>query len=242
MAAGPAGGLEGEGGMVELLWGLRQPPSRGPKPTLSVGRIVQAAVDLADADGLAAVSMQRVADALGVTKMALYRYVANKAELLACMIEQAVGDPPELDHLPGGWRPRVEAWARLMWARWDCHPWLPGATTGDRVMGPRELGWTECAVKALAGTGLSGREQLDAVFVLSGHLRNARSLATAGTQPWTSARQVELLRGHADRFPALAAALPTAGEASRPEDQGAREFGLARILDGLGLLVAARGG
>jgi AcrR family transcriptional regulator len=242
MAAGPAGGLDGEAGLVELLWGLRQPPSRGPKPTLSVGRIVQAAVDIADADGLAAVSMRRVADALDVTKMALYRYLAGKAELLACMIEQAVGDPPDLDHLPGGWRPRLEAWARQVWASWDCHPWLPGATTGDRVMGPRELGWTECAVGALAGTGLSGRERLDAVFVLSGHVRNARSLATAGTQPWTSRRQVELLRGHADRFPALAAAVPAAGEASRRGDQDAREFGLARILDGLGLLIAERSG
>lgn len=240
--AGPASGLEDEAGTVELLWGLRQPPSRGPKPTLSVGRIAQVAVEMADADGLAAVSMQRVADALDVTKMALYRYLAGKAELLACMIEQAVGDPPDLDHLPGGWRPRLEAWARQMWARWDCHPWLPGATTGDRVMGPRELGWTECAVGALTGTGLSGREQLDAVFVLSGHIRNARSLATAGTQPWTSRRQVELLRGRADRFPALAAAVPAAGEASPAGDQDAREFGLARILDGLGLLIAERSG
>src|SRR5919112_272562 len=82
MAAGPANGVAGEAGLVELLWGLRQPPSRGPKPTLSVGRIVEAAVDVADAEGLAAVSMQRVADALDVTKMALYRYLAGKAELL----------------------------------------------------------------------------------------------------------------------------------------------------------------
>ena len=156
MTAEPATGFEGQGGTVELLWGLREPPSRGPKPTLSIGRIAQAAIDIADADGLAAVSMQRVADALDVTKMALYRYLAGKAELLACMIEQAVGDPPDLAHLSGGWRPRLQAWARQMWASWDCHPWLPGATTGDRVMGPRELGWTECAVGALAGTGLSG--------------------------------------------------------------------------------------
>jgi AcrR family transcriptional regulator len=242
MTAEPATGFEGQGGTVELLWGLREPPSRGPKPTLSIGRIAQAAIDIADADGLAAVSMQRVADALDVTKMALYRYLAGKAELLACMIEQAVGDPPDLAHLLGGWRPKLQAWARQMWASWDCHPWLPGATTGDRVMGPKELGWTECAVGALAGSGLSGRERLDAVFVLSGHIRNTRSLATAGTQPWTTRRQLELLRDHGDRFPALMAAVPAAEEASLSGDRAAREFGLARILDGLGLLIAERSG
>ena len=85
--------------------------------------------------------MQRVADALDVTKMALYRYLAGKAELLACMIEQAVGDPPDLAHLSGGWRPKLQAWARQMWASWDCHTWLPGATTT-----PAESCWSSAAV------------------------------------------------------------------------------------------------
>jgi AcrR family transcriptional regulator len=240
MAAGAAGGLEEQAGTIELLWALRQPPTRGPKPTLTIEGIAGAAVGIADADGLGAVSMQRVARQLGVTKMALYRYVAGKGELLAVMIEQAVGDPPDLDRLRGGWRGKLRAWAQAMWATWDRHPWLPGATTGDRVLGPRELGWTECAVAALAGSGLTGREQLDAVLVLSGHLRNTRSMATAGTQPWTSGRQVALLRQHGDRFPALAAAVPAAGDPSSLGSDHAREFGLARILDGLGILIAER--
>src|SRR6266540_3558611 len=84
-------------GSIELLWGLRTPPSRGPKP----------AIEIADADGVAAVSMQRVASRLGFTKMALYRYVADKAELLAIMIETAAGEPPDLGSIPGGWRPKL---------------------------------------------------------------------------------------------------------------------------------------
>jgi AcrR family transcriptional regulator len=239
MAAETAG-LGRQAGTIELLWARRPAPSRGPKPTLSVEGIARAAVELADAEGLGAVSMQRVAERLGVTKMALYRYVAGKGALLAVMTEQAVGDPPDLDRVRGGWRGKLEAWARAMWATWDRHPWLPGATTGDRVLGPRELGWTERAVAALAGTGLAGREQLDVVLVLSGHIRNTRSMAAAGTQPWTSRRQVELLRQHGDRFPALMAAVLAAGDPSRRGSDHAREFGLARILDGLELLVAER--
>src|SRR6266542_4383005 len=205
-------------GSIELLWGLRTPPSRGPKPALTVERIAQAAIEIADADGVAAVSMQRVASRLGFTKMALYRYVADKAELLAIMIETAAGEPPDLGSIPGGWRPKLEAWARRLRARWQRHPWLPAVTVGNRVMGPKEVGWTECAVGALAGTGL------------------------AGPQPWTAERALspavsELLRAHGDRFPALIAAAGDAGGASR--DNGWR-FGLDRILDGLQLLITQR--
>jgi AcrR family transcriptional regulator len=168
--------------------------------------------------------------------MALYRYVASKAELLAVMIETAVGDPPDLDRVSGGWRPKLREWAIRMWETWDRHSWLPGATVGDRVMGPRELAWTECAVGALVGTGLDGVEQMDAVFTLSGHIRNTRSMATAGTQPWTTERQLELLRRYGHHFPALTAAV----DASAHTDDHAREFGLERILDGVALLIERR--
>ncbi|MGH9242962.1 MAG: TetR/AcrR family transcriptional regulator [Acidimicrobiales bacterium] len=240
MAAETNRGVEDQVSTIELLWGLRPTPNRGPKPTLSLDRIAQVAVDIADADGLGAVSMQHVAHKFDVTKMALYRYVASKAQLLAVMIEQAVGDPPNLSRVRRGWRPKLEAWARRMWATWDRHPWLPEVTTGDRVMGPKELGWTECAVGALAGTGLHGREQMDAVFVLSGHIRNTRSIAAAGTQPWTSERQLALLRQHGDRFSAVMAAVAPVVGAARHDAGSAREFGLRRILDGLELLIATR--
>ena len=225
---------------MELLWGRRQLGSRGPKPTLTLDQIARAAVDMADAEGLAAVAMQRVGEQLDVTKMALYRYVTGKAELLAIMIEQAVDEPPDLDRVRGGWRPKLEAHARGMWAVWDRHPWLPGATTGDRVTGPREFAWTESALSTLAGTPLSGRERLDAVVLLSGHIRNTRSPAAAGTQPWTSDRQLRLLHEHADRFPEVVAAVAAAAEGRSVQADGVREFGLRRILDGLETLIVQR--
>src|ERR1700754_3434178 len=111
-------------GTIQLLWGLREGPTRGPKPVLSLERIAQAAVDIADVEGLAAVSMQRVAADLDFTKMSLYRYVTGKDELVAAMIDLAVGEPPAVGDLPGSsWRPRIEAWVRLLAETWDAHPW-----------------------------------------------------------------------------------------------------------------------
>ena len=79
---------------LQLLWGLQERPRRGPKPGLSLERIVDAAIGLADAGGLAAVSMARVAAELGFTTMSLYRYVPTKDDLLELMVDAASGLPP----------------------------------------------------------------------------------------------------------------------------------------------------
>lgn len=229
--------------IVALLWGPAREPTRGPKPTLSVERIAGVAVRIADAEGVGAVSMQRVAAELDVTKMALYRYLTGKAELVAVMVEAAVGEPPDLDGIAGGWRPRLREFARCLSESWRGHPWLPWVTTGERIMGPKETGWVECALGALAGTGLRGAEQMNAAFLIFGHIRNTQSLSTAGTQPWTTDGTAapgmrRLLHEHADSYPALNAAMDSA-KASPSEDNG-REFGLQRILDGLEIIITER--
>ncbi|MGH9184243.1 MAG: TetR/AcrR family transcriptional regulator [Acidimicrobiales bacterium] len=236
-------GFGDQSGTVELLWGLRHAPNRGPKPALSVERIARVAMRIADAEGLAAVSMQRVAGELDFTKMSLYRHVDGKAELMAAMIELAVGVPPDLSRVRGGWRPKLERFVEHLAESWHRHPWLPWATMGDRVMGPNEIGWVECAVRALDGTGLNGGEQLDAVFVLFGHIRNTQSRATAGTQPWTTERQfspaiVAVVPDLGDRFPALATAVGSV-RAKAARDNG-RAFGLRCLFGGLERLIATR--
>src|SRR5882672_801285 len=130
MVRAHAGELETDQGTVDLLWGLREPSTRGPRPGLTIDGIARAAMAIADADGLDALSMQRVAASLDVTKMALYRYVAGKAELSAVMIELAVGEPPSLVGVPGGWRARLEEFVRRLAEVWHEHPWLPWATLG----------------------------------------------------------------------------------------------------------------
>jgi AcrR family transcriptional regulator len=219
----------------ELLWGLRAAATRGPKATLSVDKIAAAALAIADAEGIEAVSMQRVAETLDFTKMSLYRHVSAKSDLIAVMIELAVGEPPDLRRVRGGWRPRLERWARLLSATWEAHPWLPGVTAGERVMGPREMGWVEVAVAALDVTPLTADERMDVVTVISGHLRNTHGLDVAGTQPWHDLTYRELLRVHHDRFPALHA-LATR-HIRKPRQT--REFGLRCVLDGVAAAIDA---
>jgi AcrR family transcriptional regulator len=208
----------------------------GPKPALTLERIADAAVAIADAEGIAAVSMQRVAAEFDYTKMSLYRYFASKDELVAAMIDRAVGEPPALDAVPG-WRPRLEAWTGLLAETWQCHPWLPAATMGDRAMGPNEIGWIERAIGTLADTLLEPSEQMAVVLLICGHIRNTQSAATAGTQPWSGGRQRELVHVHGDEFPALERVLD--GPADETSDLG-RAFGLECILSGVEAILAER--
>ena len=179
---------------TDFLWGGRAEPTRGPKPALSLARIADAAIAVADADGLAAVSMQRVAADLGFTKMSLYRY------------------------LP--------------------HPWALAATVGHRPVGPNELGWLECAVALLAGTGLTGGEQLDTVAVLAGQVRMIAQQAAASRAPAAEfgTAIADVLVRHGERFPALVA---TMADAAGGRD-AAFDFGLDRILAGLRALIDER--
>src|SRR5688500_12487661 len=164
---------------MKALWDLRDQPEKKPRMPLSVSAIADAAIAIADGDGIEAVSMQRVAADLGFTKMSLYRHVSNKSELLSIMIDTAAGEPPDLSEVPGDWRAKLEEFVRRLAEVWRQHPWLPTVTVGARVMGPREAGWTESAVAALAGTGLTGDERLAAAFLLFGHVRNTQSMTTA---------------------------------------------------------------
>jgi AcrR family transcriptional regulator len=216
--------------IVQLLWGEPERRSRGPRPSLSLPAIAAATIRIADADGLAAVSMQRVAAALGVTKMALYRYVTGKAQLLAITIEAAVGDPPQLHG--SGWRARIEEWAGLLRENWLRHPWLPQATVGDRVMGPREVAWIDCPVGVLAQAGLAGPQQMDAVLLLCAHVRNTLTPTMSGTQPWTPGKGSGSLHEQLVRRNGDYAAVLAATRSGRSEDNGWR-FGLELILDGL---------
>lgn len=220
------------------LWDRYEQPEKQPRIALSLSGIVKAAIEIADAEGIGAVSMQRVAAELGFTKMSLYRHVSSKSELLNVMIDTAVGEPPDLGATPGGWRGKLEEFVRQLTEIWRQHPWLPTVTLGARVMGPRETGWTEAPVAALAGTGLSGDERLAASFLLFGHVRNSHSMAAAGTQPWSGGSELAaLIRGRADLFPELSQALSGPTPAL---DDNARAFGLDRILDGLAVLIEKR--
>ncbi len=233
----------------DLLWGSQQRPKRGPKPSLSLDRIVTAAIALADANGLANLSMQHLAERLGCAKMALYRYVPGKAELVALMLDAALGEPPQLAQPAGEqqspveqrWRAVLRLWATTIFGRYRAHPWAIEAAVGARPTGPQEMAWMETALAALAGTGLTGAERLDAVVLLNGHVRSLAQVTSAGQQDLEAemARQVGVaLAAQPDRYPQVLAAF---SDSSRAADRdNALQFGIDRILDGLAVLIADR--
>ncbi|WMF04477.1 TetR/AcrR family transcriptional regulator [Micromonospora robiginosa] len=220
--------------LFELLWGAPAGPRRGPRPTLSPAAVARAGIAVADADGLDGLdglTMQRVAESLGVTKMALYRYVPGRAELVALMLDEALGDPPPPPAGPatadvpatadpdagpgaadipapagGGWRAQLDDWTRRLVERFRRHPWAQAAAVGARLPGPNELSWVERVVAALAGTGLTATERLDVATLLVGHARN---LAALPPDSGRDAAFAALVRGRETRFPALATALAT---------------------------------
>ncbi|MGI5220883.1 TetR/AcrR family transcriptional regulator [Nocardia sp. CA-290969] len=234
--------------VLELLWGTDRRPTRGPKPTLTRAAIVAAAVELADTEGLAAVSMQKLADQLGYTKMSLYRHVPGKAELTALMTEAAMAGLPELDTSgPQPWRSGLRSWAYASFARYRRHPWVMELLAGARPVGPNELGWTEAALDAMADIALTGPERLDTLAVLNGHVRSlAQQLIGPGvTEEEFTGAMAAALELAGDRFPRLLEALSDRPEAQQPAEwshqrDAALEFGIERILDGVAALMAQR--
>ncbi|MEV8376307.1 TetR/AcrR family transcriptional regulator [Kribbella sp. NPDC056861] len=226
---------------VELLWGTQQRPKRGPKPALSLDRIVTEANALADAEGLASLSMQRLAERLGFTKMSLYRYVPGRAELTALMLDAAIGTAPApSDSAPEHWRAGLQVWAETIFERYSAHPWAIELTTGQRPIGPNELGWMESALVTLAGTGLTGSERLDSIVLFNGHVRSlVQQLAsTAGSSAEYASQLAETMSAAGDQYPATVAAF--AEELAGGGRDNALQFGIDRILDGLAVLIARR--
>jgi AcrR family transcriptional regulator len=221
---------------VDFLWDEPARPTRGPKPSMSLARIADAGIAIADAEGLAALSMQRVAADLGFTKMSLYRYLPGKAELVSLMVERALGEPPSANGTD--WRDALAGWARLLMDGYVRHPWCLPATVGSRPVGPREVAWLESALTALAGTPLTRAERMDAIVVLVGHARMlAEQAASQHSEAQLNAAFGRVVSEHRERYPELAAALL---ESSPDNREQAFEFGLARILDGIEALIQAR--
>ncbi|MFI9010122.1 TetR/AcrR family transcriptional regulator [Actinosynnema sp. NPDC053489] len=150
---------------IAMLWGLREPPRRGRKPSLTVGDITRAAMEVADAEGLGAVSMARVAKELGNSTMALYRHVDDKAALLKLMADAALDEPPEIP-AGGDWRAGLTSWATSVLTALRKHPWYSRVPLHGPPAGPRNLAWFDRALGTLADTPLEEAEKVGVVMGL----------------------------------------------------------------------------
>lgn len=238
---------------LELLWGIQDRPRRGPKPRLTVDDIVRSAIAIADADGLAALSMRRVAASLGVTAMSLYGYVPSKAELIDVLIDRVVAEVDMPEDLPGGWRARLEHVARQNWQLFLQHPWLLQVATTRPVLGPNVIAKYDYELRAVAGIGLTLVEMdLVLAFVtdyVHGVARGAVEAAQVGQH--TGVTDDEWWQEHApllekvfdaEKYPTAAEVGAAAGAEYQAASDPARafEFGLQRLLDGVAVLVETR--
>ncbi len=228
---------------IALAWGVAANPQRGPKRELSIERIVDAALDLADAGGLAAVSMASVAASLGFTPMSLYRYVSAKDDLVLLMGEAGFGVPPETVAEAGGWRDGLRAWSRAQVEVYRRHPWLLDIPIGGGLPAtPNNVAWLDAGLATLAGTALGESEKLAVALLILSHTRwqgtiersYAEAAAAAGTSPdavdVASVGMLEQLITP-EAFPEVHRAL-TAG-AFGPDGGDPFEVRLERILDGI---------
>ncbi|MGP9538892.1 TetR/AcrR family transcriptional regulator [Brachybacterium sp. AOP43-C2-M15] len=152
---------------VMIAWGMVQAPQRGPSRGLSHERIVAAGIEIADAEGLAAVTMQAVAGSLGFTTMSLYRYVSNKEELLRLMQDTAL-KLPEAIELPAGWREGMGAWALLVRDAYRAHPWALEIPRGQvSVLMPYSMHAAELGMRALAELEVDDESKLGVILVVS---------------------------------------------------------------------------
>jgi AcrR family transcriptional regulator len=233
---------------IEIAWGLRDRPSKGPKPGLSLERIVGAAVRIAASEGLAAVSMGKVAAELGVGTMSLYRYVGAKDELLVLMAEAAFATPPPPPTPGEGWREGLSRWAWRLFEVMRANAWVLRMPITGPPATPNQLAWLESGLVALRGSGLSESAKMSVMLLLVGFVRAEATVSTEIGVAYAARGETEQQGAAAygrllarlvtpERYPAITAAM-AAGVATEEDSPERRfEFGLTRLLDGIESLV-----
>jgi AcrR family transcriptional regulator len=226
---------------LELLWAGRSRGRRGPRPQLSVARIADAAVRIADADGLEALSMQRIATELGYSTMALYKHVPSKDLLLEVVADVGAGRPPELD---GDFRQAVRQWVGALWAGFQTRPWILRVPIDHTPVGPHQLAWLDGLLRPLLAAGLAGAEARAAALHLTAVVRGTAQISLDLAGPRSDGELARALAAVLDpaEYPALTA-VHEAEAAGGPgyEQEGLPAelaFGVDRFLDGVEAWVA----
>ncbi|MFC9943286.1 TetR/AcrR family transcriptional regulator C-terminal domain-containing protein [Streptomyces pratensis] len=214
---------------------------------LSRERVIRAAIALVDEEGLAALSMRRIATEFGTSTMALYRHVPSKGELVRLMAEAVFGSGPAGPR-PTGWRPMLEREARWLWKQYEQHPWLARAMAHlTRPMAsPNAMLFTERVLSALTGLGLAPEQMLHIHLTVLGYAQGiamavelelqARQDSGMTADEWMTSMEPRM---DAIQTPTAYPVLSTLfGNDSFDLELGTLfEFGLARVLDGVEALV-----
>ncbi|WP_135554503.1 TetR/AcrR family transcriptional regulator [Paenibacillus cymbidii] len=231
---------------VALSWGIVRQPKRGPKGELSVGKIVDAAIVIADRDGLAAVSMSRVAQSLGFTTMSLYRYLKSKDELLVLMHDAACHIPIPPEDPGQTWRDEMKAYVWACIGIFRKHPWFGEIPIASVPLSPGNLQVIDWALRIMRDFPANDFEKMSFMLLLSSYARACGLIARdmdravregAEADSFNGSRYGDALRRLVtpERFPYLHPVLMAGAytdEADNPIGDDLA-FGLERILDGI---------
>lgn len=220
---------------------------RPAEPVLSRDRVVRAAVELADAEGLALLSMRRIATELGVSTMSLYRHVSGKDELVMAMADAVFTEDGLPDDAPEDWRTRLELAARLQWAIYHRHPWLPQVISMTRPqLMPNAMAHTEWSLRAVDGRDLDLTTMLHVAVTMFAFVRGlavslevelqAQQDTGMDVDEWMQRQDTAFYRVVASgKYPVLARM--AAGDDIDFTLETLFEFGLRRMLDGFAVLL-----
>lgn len=241
---------------AKLSWGIVKPSRRGPKGELSVAKIVEAAVEIADREGLAGVSMNRVAASLGFTPMSLYRYIASKDDLLVLM-QEAVSDadiPPERED--ANWREEMRGYVHACIDVFVRHPWYGDIPISGVPTTPNALRFVDWALRAMRGFPVNDYEKMSFLLLLSSYARSygiihrdaMRLIQAGGTMEGFSGvmagpalRKLVKPELYPHVHPVVASGIFTGEQEQDNPVANDLEFGLDRILDGIAAYLEHKG-
>lgn len=229
---------------VALSWGVAELPQRGPKRELSIERIVESAIEIADDDGLSAVSMSKVAASLGYTTMSLYRYVTSKDDLLLLMQDAVLDvDLPQPPAEPD-WRGELREWVLLSLAVFRAHRWYTDVPITGIPATPNQLRVVDSGLRCLRATGLTDHEKMATILLASGFAMNVAKIERDIARSADAAGEPNAHLGHGyasilaelvtqERFPYLRPVILSGAYTDDDVAYDDTAFGLERLLDGV---------
>ncbi|WP_162802147.1 TetR/AcrR family transcriptional regulator [Ornithinimicrobium murale] len=233
---------------LRLLWHGLPPARKGPRPSLTLDQIVRAAIAIADAEGLDALSMRALARELNVGTMSLYRYVQDKAELMHLVLDHVTVRTVEDGTPATDWRTMLETISQDARQMYLAHPWLLQVNWSSPVLGPGSVGDLERTLSSLTELPFSDRERIMLVTLLDAYVTGSvrqevlfdqASALTDLTYEEFWELQLPFLEAamESGRFPTMAAMSEDSFSGGWEETF---ELGLTLLLDGVEREVARR--
>lgn len=188
---------------AKVAWTMtRSSSSKG----LNAHKITQAAIEIADHEGIDAVTIRAIANKTGFSTMAIYRHIESRDELMLLLVDATLGPAPTFTD--DTWQANVHAWAKKLLERYSVHPWALELPIAGIPTTPNHVSWVECILRILAPTDLSLQKRLDIALLIDGHVRQFANILPRGSLQTNHIASIQWLQEvAADIAPTLIVAL-----------------------------------